>query len=144
MNNMRKPRVILCEDEITILDVLDSFFLKREYEVLRFANPTICPIYERHTDNCNMENPCADILITDNLMPRMTGIELVMKQSQRGCKLDIRNKAIISGNLDNESKKNIAKLGCVLFEKPFKLTELSAWVDECEKRFNLSQPLESL
>lgn len=68
---------------------------------------------------------CADIIITDLRMPVMNGDEFLEIQSQRGCKLDIGNKAIISGVIDENSMHKIEDVGCHLIRKPFKLSELS-------------------
>jgi hypothetical protein len=73
----------------------------------------------------------------------MNGIEFLNAQTQRGCKLDNRNKAIISGQMDNEQKKIVDRLGCKFFQKPFKLSDLSDWLDECEKRMDLSEPVDN-
>jgi hypothetical protein len=76
-------------------------------------------------------------------MPRMNGIEFLQAQTQKGCMLDNRNKAIISGQMYNEQKKMVDRLGCKFFQKPFKLSELSEWLDDCEKRMDLSEPLDN-
>jgi CheY-like chemotaxis protein len=140
---MRKPRAIICEDDTTILDVLTKYLSDLNYEVLSCNNPTECSIYNKHVDSCLTRDPCCDILITDYKMPQMNGIELIQKQFQRGCQLDIRNKAIITGHIDDESREVIEQLGCKLFEKPFMLPELLDWLKECEKRFDLSRPLDN-
>jgi hypothetical protein len=74
----------------------------------------------------------------------MNGIELLQKQSQRGCKLDKRNKSIISGYIDEDTNKEIQKLNYSLFDKPIELSELSCWLSECNKRIDLSIPLADL
>jgi CheY-like chemotaxis protein len=141
---MRKPRAIIFDDHETTLLALKKWMSKRGYEVIAFNEPIICPIYEKKTESCIKENQCADIIITDFKMPRMNGIELLQYQSQRGCTLDIKNKAIISAYMDDENKKAIKKIGCIFFEKPLELSELSDWLSECEKRIDLLLPLGSL
>ncbi|UCE80010.1 MAG: response regulator [Nitrospiraceae bacterium] len=141
---MRKPRVIIYDDEITILTVLKDFFSQMNYEVLTYDEPIVCPMYEKNADDCIEHNPCADIMLTDFRMPRMNGIELLEKQSQRGCRAGIGNKAIMTANLDNANKRLIKKLGYAYFKKPFSLKELSDWVKGCENRMDLSRPLNIL
>jgi CheY-like chemotaxis protein len=109
---MRKPRVIIIDDDTPILKLLKTFLSRRNYEVITCNNPAACQVYENHTGSCNKQNLCSDILITDFKMPRMSGIELLHKQFIRDCKLDKKNKAVISGQIDNENKKTINKLGC--------------------------------
>jgi DNA-binding NtrC family response regulator len=111
------------------------------YEVISFSEPVLCPYNEKITDKCNKENKCADVFLTDFEMPQTNGLELLEKQSQIGCKLDKRNKAVISGSVDDEIKSKIRKLGYTFFDKPIELSELSNWLKECEKRIDFTQTL---
>lgn len=139
---MRKPRAIIVDDEELILELLKRVFSRRGYDVICCDRPDFCSAYKKHKETCDMVGLCSDILITDFKMPHMTGIELLQAQSQRGCKLDNRNKAILSGYLEDINKKVIRDLGCSFFKKPTKLDEILKWADECEKRFDLSIPLD--
>ena len=141
---MRKLKVIIFDDEVMILHMLNRWFSQKGYEVLTFNEPAVCPIYEKKTVNCSKENKCADIIITDFKMPRMNGIELLQHQSQRGCTLDIKNKAVMSAYMSDKNKMVIKNIGCSFFEKPLELSLLSDWTNECEKRTDLSLPLGSL
>jgi hypothetical protein len=76
-------------------------------------------------------------------MPRMNGLELLQEQSRHGCKLTRENKAVMSGYLDEESHRKIKQLRYAFFQKPIDFSKVSAWLDECEKRVDLSQPLGS-
>jgi CheY-like chemotaxis protein len=86
-------------------------------------------------------NLCADIIVTDLNMPGMNGIELLQYQSQRGCNIDKRNKALVSGYSDDDLKKLINQSGYAFFEKPVELSIISDWLNECEKSIDLSLPL---
>jgi CheY-like chemotaxis protein len=140
---MRKPRVIIFDDDVNILNLFKDFFSRIDYEVLAYSEPIVCPMYEKNADNCIKKNRCADIILTDFTMPRMNGIELLEKQFQSGCKLDIRNTAIITGTVDDDTKRLIEKLGCAYFKKPFRLKELSYWLNERVKNMDLSEPLDN-
>jgi len=137
---MRKRRVILYDDDPAILSLLTLFFEERGYEVVGFPEGVACPVYEDGVC-CDKCCPCGDLMISDLEMPRMSGIELFQLQARQGCKLIIRNKAILSGNLDPASCETIRSLGCAAFTKPCRLSTLTAWVSECEQRMDLSQPL---
>ena len=137
---MRKRRVLLYDDDATALSALSLFFEERGYEVFAYGEPEACPVY-LDGGRCDNRQPCGDLLITDLEMPRMSGIDLLQLQARLGCRLSIRNKAVLSGNLDPASCEVIRSLGCVAFSKPCRLSTLSAWVGECEQRMDLSQPL---
>jgi DNA-binding NtrC family response regulator len=140
---VRKIRVIIIDDEDVILRSFKRWLTKKSYEVLTYNNPTVCPLCDKKTKTCMKEHPCTDIIFTDIKMPHMSGIEFLQYQSQLGCKLDIKNKAIISGYISDESRKAIEKLGCSSFEKPVDLSVMSDWLNECEKRLDLSLPLDT-
>ena len=138
---MRKLRVNIFDDDVSNLKMLKLFISERDYEILTFDRPVVCPIVSAKSDTCNSMKPCADIIITDYRMPEMTGIEMLLNQAKRGCKVDIRNKIVMSGDLDNKGQKILEELGCTFFSKPFDFNELLACLDDCEKRIDLSKPL---
>lgn len=137
---MRKRRAILYDDDPSILELLTIFFEDLEYEVIAKNEPVACPVYQDDA-TCLNRSPCGDIMITDLIMPGMTGLEMLRHQARRGCGIDVRNKAVHSGSLEPGSLEAIGQLGCNFFHKPASLAELGAWVRECESRMDLSLPL---
>ena len=138
---MRKLRVNIFDDDASNLKMLKAFMSQRDYEILTFDRPVVCPINSNESNKCNTLKPCADIIITDYQMSEMTGLEMLLHQAQRGCKVDIKNKMVMSSDLDNKGQKMLDGLGCTFLSKPFKFNELLAWLDDCEKRIDLSKPL---
>jgi CheY-like chemotaxis protein len=138
---MRKPRAIIFDDEIILLDLFKKWMVQRGYEVLTFSEPKACQLYANHSDKCTQKHRCADVVITDFRMPNMTGLEMLQIQKQRGCKLDVKQKAVISGDIESENKRLIKEMGVSFFQKPLIIPEFSAWLSECEKRIDLSVPL---
>jgi CheY-like chemotaxis protein len=137
---MRKRRAIIFDDEPVVLLVLKDFFETRGYEVLAFREPVICPVYG-NTTGCTNKAPCGDIVLADHGMPTMTGIELFHAQARNGCKLTSKNKALLTGYMDDRRMQDIKDLGIAFFEKPVPFDMLGRWVDECEPRMDLSLPL---
>jgi CheY-like chemotaxis protein len=137
---MRKRRAIIYDDDLVILNVLRMFFELRGYDVIACREPVPCPVYIER-GNCSNLAPCGDVILTDYRMPKMNGIELLEAQRRSGCKLTIRNKAVISGYFDTTAQDEVARLGCALFQKPMQFGELEQWLDGCERRMFLSQPL---
>jgi FixJ family two-component response regulator len=129
---MTKRKVILYDDDDAVLNLLKIFFIQRGYEVLAYRRPVVCPSGE-YIMECPETEACADILLTDYIMPGMNGVELLMAQSRRNCKIPAVRKAIISGFVDDIVLKKLHNLGYACFEKPFNLQELGEWLDEREK-----------
>ncbi len=136
---MRKLRVNIFDDDIHNLKLLKIFLSRRDYEVMTFDKPVVCPLYDAHQDECL--RPCFDIIITDYHMPRMTGVEMLVQQRQRGCKVDRSNKAVMTADPGSIKKEIVEELGCTLFGKPIDSVAFFAWLDDCEKRVDLSTPI---
>ena len=134
MGNMRKPRIIIFDDDTTILALLNDYFSWMNFDVRCLKQPILCP-------PCENANPCADIIITDFQMPLINGIELLNHQTRQGCTINIKNKAIVSGDFPEERIYKVSELAGTFFEKPFSLQEIDAWTKECISRVDLSQPL---
>lgn len=138
---MRKRRAIIFDDEKIILQLLKYVFSAMNYEVITYSEPVACPLYTGTATACTKEHPCADILITDFRFSKMSGLDLIKQQSQQGCKLTTRNKAVMSGYLDETNMGLVKDLGCTFFSKPIELGELTTWLSLCENRMDLSRPL---
>ena len=130
-------------DDDSVVNSLNKCLSQEGYEVFTFSNPIVCPIYEKRRDYCLIEDPCADIVITDFNMPDMNGIERLQYQSQMVCKIDKRNKAIVSGDMNDEIKKVIDESGYPHFKKPLDTLLISDWLNKCGDRIDLSLPLSS-
>lgn len=123
-----KLRIIIFEDDEPTRELLKKVLGRQGDEVLAFPDPLACPLYWRDDCSCLQQNPCGDLLITDNRMPRMTGLEFIRRQCEKGCKGVAANKAIVSGSWTDEQLREARRLGCKVFEKPLRLAELEAWI----------------
>lgn len=74
-------------------------------------------------------------------MPSMTGIELLQDQAKNGCRLTPMNKAVITAYLSESEQKALQELGGFYLEKPFRVKELTQWLDACEKRLDARAPV---
>ena len=139
---MRKFRAVIIDDEPFIRNMLKDFLLLQGYEVLSYSDATmVCPLYGDNGDRCTYEQPCSDVLLTDFNMPGLNGVELLQHHKAKGCKLDMRNKAVISGYIDDGSRAALDAMGCMFFRKPFTIFALSEWLSGCEKRVDITAPL---
>jgi DNA-binding response OmpR family regulator len=141
---MRKIRIIVVDREAVILDVIEKFLSRRGYEIMSFKEPSFCPVYEDFNNECSNGYRCADFIITDCEIPRMSSCELLQAQTLRGCKLEMRNKVVMSCDVDDETENIIKKFGCSHLSKPFRLSELSVWLQENERSIDLSRSLRTL
>lgn len=134
-------RVVIFEDEQVTRETLSRLIGSRGHEVLCFADPSCCPLYSGIACSCTEEEACGDILITDNQMPVMTGLQFIRRQYERGCKGIVANKAIVSAYLSPEELEQSRELGCKVFHKPLDWREMQRWLDEREELVNHSSSL---
>lgn len=138
---MRKPRVLIVDDESLVLNMLGDFFRMRGYEVMSKADPRAVCCLRGQQGVCTHFDPCADVLLADFKMPGLNGVELLEGQREKGCPIDIRSKAVISAYLDEIGRRKLDDLGCLFLKKPFALATLSEWLASCEERMDLLKPL---
>jgi len=141
MNQQKKLRIIVFDDDQSIRAMLEVALTAMGHQVLTYENPTICEVYSNSDSHCPQKFPCADIVITDNMMPKMSGVDYLSLMSERGCKIHAANKALISAGLTEAQVKYVESLGCRYFRKPFKLSEVTAWVQECAERIPTDRDL---
>ena len=138
---MRKRRVVIFHNDKMILSMMKYFFSIREgYDVLLYETPIICPIWDQER-SCSSHRPCADIIFADLDLPGMNGYELFKAQTRRGCRVPIRNKALLSASFDMIKPRDIVELGCAFFEKPLDFHSIGEWLAKREQYINLSQRL---
>ncbi len=141
MRTLRKRRAVIFDDEPSIQTLFKDYFSQMGYEVLTYGEPLLCPVYGQAGSVCEQGHPCADVLITDDQMPRMSGVELLRMQADNGCKMPPENKALMSGDISDEKHRIVSAMGCAAFVKPFSLRDMDSWIAACEQRMDLSQPL---
>lgn len=134
-------RVVIFEDEQVTREILSRLISSRGHEVHSFSDPSCCPLYSGATCSCSEKEACADILITDNQMPVMTGLQFIQRQYERGCRGIVDNKAIVSGYLSPEELELTRNLGCKVFGKPLNWREMQLWLNEREELMLSSKKL---
>lgn len=125
-------RILVFEDDVNIREILVQILTSKGHEVFAYPDPSACPVYNHSTCGCAKNQPCADLLITDINMPNMSGLDLLASQQQKGCQILPPHKAVISADLSGLEREDLKNLHFRAFKKPFRFSELLAWVDECE------------
>src|SRR6056297_1791443 len=126
---MPPKTALLFEDNDFYREVLTEILHEKNFQVMAYTDPKA--FLTTKADCCSANNkPCADVMITDNQMPGMTGLEFLEHVEARGCKLPNASKAIISGNWAEQDHVQAMTLGCKVFHKPTSLDDLLIWLDE--------------
>ncbi len=129
-----KLRAIVLDDDDAINALVSNILRKRGYEVYASSEPFLSQVYMGSGCSCSVGHTCTDIIITDNNMPNMSGLEFLERQKRMGCK--VQNTAVMSGSWTKEEIEHAKKLGCHVFNKPFKIDEIKKWLNECEKELD--------
>ena len=137
-----KLRILLVDDDQSILDVTRTFFEARGHEVITAANPTLLPVcYGRE---CNQAHPCADMVLIDFSMPRMTGLEFLELQESRGCKLTAANKFIMTGEPGKVDPERAKKVSCRVLAKPVVFAQLDELLKQVKSQLSPDRKLADL
>ena len=124
-------KVFVIEDDYCIREPFSDFLSALGHNVIAAKNPEELPFCKRHF--CTETQPCCDALITDNLMPKMTGLEFITKQINKGCKLPARNRLLISGSLMDSEIKQARELGITFAQKPVTFDFLEKWIESIDR-----------
>ncbi|MEA3362174.1 MAG: response regulator [Thermodesulfobacteriota bacterium] len=122
-------KALIVDDDIFCLDILEEYLSDQKFDVTSSLKP-ICPMMEQNVNTCPMQTPCYDIILSDNHMPEMTGLEFFELQRQGGCKLSPEHKALISGDISREEQEIAAERGYKVFHKPTPLNLIDSWLGE--------------
>ena len=127
MSSSKSLKIIVIDDEVCIRDTLRWYLEDRGHKVLTVPEPLACDVYQGHS--CCQDIECANALIIDYRMPRMTGLEFIELLKERGCKGMTSKMLIITGNAGDVNRKKVSELNCSLLQKPVSYNELDNWLD---------------
>ena len=137
-----KPRVLIFDENsdlsITLKEILDE----RGYEVFTFSNRGVCPLLHTVDHIAISDSVCSDIIISDLYLPTIDGLELIKDRIDNGCKVKCR--ALMSTTWSEVDWQYAHKIGGRLFRKPFDLSEMLAWIDDCAKMIDTERKLLNL
>lgn len=123
-----KLRILIIDDETCIRESLAIYLTDLGHEVFIADRPEPC-----HLDCpviCADNAYCADLLLIDHNMPGENGLDFILGQKERGCRLPTSHQVLISGVITPELKATLAELGCQVLHKPFSLDRLDQILSE--------------
>lgn len=129
MDEEKKLKVIIFEENQTILRRFKELFKFKGHNVLSYSEPTVCPLFKDTQCDCPKDSPCADVLIADMTMEHMTGLEFFEHQRKRGCKTPDGNKLLLVEEITADQKRAIGNLGCGYIKKPFNEYDFAKWME---------------
>ena len=141
---MKLKNIVLDMDE-DIRNLVNLIAAKKGHEVVSLPEPLICPLYSNLDCCCSQELACGDLMIISNRMAKMSSLKLIKKQLEGRCKGAAENKLVLSSS--NREKRELSfanELGCKVLMKPFIVSEVSAWIDECEVKIDPNRKLADL
>jgi DNA-binding response OmpR family regulator len=127
-----KPRAYIFEDEPVIREILANILDRRGYEVIRYPDPSVCPLNSIGQCPCPIGAVCADVIVSDIQMPRVNGIDFIQHLIEKGCKST--HIALMSGSWTESDLARAVELGCKIFRKPFAFSNLLKWLEEVESK----------
>lgn len=137
-----KPRILIFEDNDILRSTLKYILTERGYEVFTFSKPKMCQALDSVTHTCPADYACADVIISDVNMPTKTGLDLIKERLQKGCKVKYR--ALMSADWTDSDLKSAHELGCYIFHKPFDLSKMLEWLEDCTNGLDPARKLSDL
>jgi|GEM_PF-6949487 len=116
----RGERVMVVDDEPSIANVTSSALRNLGYEAVAF---TTVEDFRRAFD---ADPSACSLLITDQIMPRQTGMELAHQLRAQGYRVPVLITTGFGGNLNNETVAEVSPSG--LLKKPYELRDFAGMV----------------
>jgi len=114
-------KILAVDDNSSIREAMPFIFAAPDYEI------SCAPDGDRALAKLDADPNAYDILIIDQKMPRMTGVELVRGIRERGVPGKI---VVLSAHLTPEVRQAYEQMGVhVILEKPFDVGKLRSAVD---------------
>lgn len=126
---MKTLKALVVDDEALCRQLLAEILSEKQFSVALYASPH--EFLADHNCCCNSEvDPCYDVVISDNRMPGMQGIDFLHKlKAAFGCRLPAQRMALISGDWHPQDLARAEEFGCQIFHKPTPVDAFFTWLD---------------
>lgn len=121
--------VVFDDDEIFHV-LFTRIFKSNKINVICYSKPDLYFCMQPEIEKCPVDSPCVDFLLTDQMMPDMTGLEFLQRARQLDCKIPDCCKAIISGNWVDEDIEEAKKLVRNVFVKSESKELILGWIEK--------------
>lgn len=133
MENNQRPSVVIVDDEEMVITSIRAFLrLETEYEIQGFTEPETAAKF--------LEATPVDVVVTDYLMPKMNGIQLLAKAKQVQPEAA---RVLLTGHADKQSAiQAINEIGLYQYlEKPWDNAQLLLVIQSAIERTRLFRDL---
>jgi DNA-binding response OmpR family regulator len=115
-------RILAVDNEPSVTFSLRHIFNAPRYDLSAVENG------DAALARLDSSSECYDIIIVDQKMPHMTGVELVSEMRKRGVTSKIM---VLSAHISSEVRATYERMGVhVMFPKPFDVRQLRSAVDQ--------------
>ncbi|MEE4254069.1 MAG: response regulator [Desulfuromusa sp.] len=121
-------KVLVLDDDVQFLNLTEAYLEDKGFEVSAYLQVPR-PMLEKVAEYCPLGDPIYDLILVDNDMPDMKGIEFLEYIQKKGCKISNTRKAILSGCLSSDERNRAKELGVKVFDKPCSLDVLDKWIE---------------
>lgn len=130
---MKTLKAIVIDDDPGVLNYLRFVLERSGYEVYTYDGPAEFPLYKSSGCPCSLhQTGCPDLIISDVIMHRANGLELLESFIQKGCRC--RHLALISGTtITGKYLDRMDKYGIRFFLKPLDLDDFYDWLGKVAK-----------
>lgn len=120
--------LLIIEHEDHVRDNLASYTEKLGFKPITISDPLVCNAAKTSVNQCKNGKPCAEILLVDNDCPAIDGLSLIELQTQKGCSVKKKQKALMVSKLSDEENEKAISLGCHVISKPVTFYDLESWL----------------
>ena len=126
----RKMKIMIIEDEMCIRDSLQWFLEDLGHDVIAGDSPFDCNVY--NGGKCTKRVSCTDVLIIDQHLPGMRGLDFIEQLAERGCKGITSNMLLMSGDTTSIDLQKAERLGVNVVQKPMDFEYLENWLNNLD------------
>ena len=126
---MIEKRAIIFDDNELFRFVIARILKSKDFKVKSYPSPCLYFCIQSGVDTCPVTTACTDFLLTDQMMPDMTGLEFLRRTKRMQCKIPDSRKAIISVDWTEETFGEAKQFTSYVFNKFDAKEKISLWIE---------------